>query len=257
MEELVAVSLSYPTVVFTALLSLSLLYWLTVIFGFVGMDALDGAADGALEGAAEGAVEGAAEAAVEGAAEAAAEGAAEAAAEGAAEAATEGAAEAAGAGVGALGLLGGFQRSQAPVTLKFSLLFLCSWLLSYYASAYGGTALSALAPLPVWGSALLVLTPLVSMPLVGLALRPLSGVFVTHSATRRRHLIGQVVEVQTGRVDRAFGQASLEGGGASLLLQVRCDPKKLQRGDRALLVSYDDDSGFYEVEPYDDLINKS
>ena len=76
MPEVLAASVAFPTVVFTALLAISLAYWLLVLVGAVDLDGgdVEGAAKGAMEGAAKAAMEGAAKGALEGAAKASAEG---------------------------------------------------------------------------------------------------------------------------------------------------------------------------------------
>lgn len=73
LEQFLHVALSFPTVMFSVLLVLSLLYWLFVIVGAVDID-LFGSADGVAEGAAEGSVEGVKEGIVEGLKEGAMEG---------------------------------------------------------------------------------------------------------------------------------------------------------------------------------------
>ncbi|MEO1268676.1 MAG: hypothetical protein AAFX99_11300, partial [Myxococcota bacterium] len=102
MTEFLQIVLTYPTIFFSVLLILVLLYWLMVIFGAIDLDALSGAdaaAEGAAEGLADAAAEGLADAAAEGLADAAAEGLADAAAEGLADAAAEGLADAAAEGL--------------------------------------------------------------------------------------------------------------------------------------------------------------
>ncbi|MCB9797715.1 MAG: glycine zipper family protein [Alphaproteobacteria bacterium] len=97
MTEVLAVILSFPTVLFTGMLGLTLLYWVFVIFGAVDLDFLDGGADGAIEGALEGGADGALDGAfdaVDGAFDGAADGALDGAFE-AADGALDGAFEAA------------------------------------------------------------------------------------------------------------------------------------------------------------------
>src|SRR5690606_16397573 len=62
-EHLLALAVSFPSVVYTVLLGVALVYWLLVI---VGAAHLDGA-DGGLEGATKGAIEGAAKGLLDGA----------------------------------------------------------------------------------------------------------------------------------------------------------------------------------------------
>jgi hypothetical protein len=85
--------------------------------------------------------------------------------------------------------------------------------------------------------------------------RPLAPLFRTHPAARRSALVGTVVMIDTSRVDQEFGTARAEDGGAGLIVQVRCEPgNRLRRGDRALVVSYDDAREVYEVTPLQDIL---
>jgi hypothetical protein len=71
----------------------------------------------------------------------------------------------------------------------------------------------------------------------------------------RRDLVGKVVRIDTSRVDRRFGMAKAEDGGAGLLVQVRCDAEGngLRRGSNAVVVAYDASREVYEVAPFDDI----
>ena len=99
MTEFIAAILAYPTVVFTAMVSLATTYWLFVVVGaldtdavdgLLGLDGIDSAVDGAVA-ALDGAADGAVDAAVDGAVDAAVDGAVDAAVDGAVDAAADGA----------------------------------------------------------------------------------------------------------------------------------------------------------------------
>lgn len=235
MQELLAHSLTYPTVVWTVLLGLVSLYWLLVLFGAVGLESLD--------------------ASVEGAADAAAQASGEAMGE-AIEAIGD-SAEAAGDSLSLLSLFGLLRRRKAPVTVKATALALLGWPLTFYASEWLLGTVPPRIPLLAWGTGLLIVSVLICVPLAAAALVPLEPVFDVHEARRRSHLVGEVVEIETSRVDRRFGQARLEDGQAGLILQVRCDPERgLVRGKRALILAYDEQDETYEVEPYDELLRE-
>jgi hypothetical protein len=80
------------------------------------------------------------------------------------------------------------------------------------------------------------------------AVRPLGKLFATNKAVQKRDLIGKVAEVSTGEVNESFGQAVLEDGGASLILQIRDSQGTLVRGDKVLLVDLNEENGTYTVE---------
>jgi len=262
MDAFIDALLAYPTVFFSGALSLVLMYWVMVIVGIFDIDALDfdfdfaegagEALDGALDGAAEAALDGAAEAAVDGAAEAAMDGTAEAL-DGAAESA-DGAIE--GADLASPGILASLiaalKLRSVPVTVSLSFITLVGWMSSFLLMNNLAPLLSGM--LAGWiiaalvGSVSFVIATLVTSVIV----RPLAPIFETDEGQRRRDFVGRECEVKTGRVDGRFGQAEMDDGGAGQLVQVRCDhDNPLKRGDRALVVSYDDDRDAYIIEPFD------
>lgn len=270
MTEFVHTILAFPTVVFTTLLGMLVIYWAMVIIGALDIDALDG---GAFEGASEGVAEAAGEAAGEAAAEAVAEAVGEAAAEGIGEAATEAAGEAAheavaeaaheaaaghGGASALAALLNALRLRNAPLTIVISFFTIFGWILSIAGVSLVTPWLGAIVPGWAAGLVVLVLALLVSWPLVSIVTKPLGKIFVIVEAPRRAGIIGKICTITTGRVDTGFGQAEQADGGAGLLIQVRCDKAEgLKRGDRALIVSYDDERDAFIVEPYDRLLKGS
>jgi hypothetical protein len=129
---------------------------------------------------------------------------------------------------GLAALLSALKLRSAPVTVVLSLLVLVAGL---------GLLLGAL---------------LLALPLTSLLVRPLGDLFVVHEARRHKDLLGHECVVETGRADKGFGQARLEDGGAGLILQIRCDTDGgLRRGDRALLLYWDEARQAYVAERMD------
>lgn len=263
MTEFLAAILAFPTVVFTGLLGVAVVYWVFVIIGAVDVDLLDpgAAADGAVDGAIKGAAElaGSLKGIAEGASEAA--GALKGAAESASDAvgALKGAGEAAGNKLEAAGqtagLLGALKLKDVPVTVTGSLLLLWSWAFSYLGMHFLGGVLGAVLPLWLVGLAVMIAAVVAAYPVASLSARPFAGIFATEEAKGRDALVGQVVAVTTLRVDGGFGQAAFEDGQGGLLVPVRCPkPNALQRGDEALVVGYDPVSETFVVEPLDPVL---
>ncbi|AUX44981.1 hypothetical protein SOCE26_064510 [Sorangium cellulosum] len=240
MAEVLAASLAFPAVIFTVLLALALIYWLFVLIGALDLNLLGGADVPELDGVAKGALEGAAKGALEGAAKGAAEGLA------------DGGADVHGVG----SLLAALELHRAPATVTLTLIAAFGWFTS---------ALSALLVEPLWTSAglprwalglvVLLVSLAAALLLTSLAVRPLAPLFVTRHAQSKKDLVGRVCVISTGRVDERFGQAVIDEGGASHILDVRSDtPGALRRGDRALLVSWDPNAEVFSVEPLDALL---
>ena len=93
---------------------------------------------------------------------------------------------------------------------------------------------------------------ILSLPITSFVVSPLKDLFRTTEITAGNTVVGRVCTVTSGSVDEGFGQAKLDDGGAGLLLSVRSDSdSELERGSRALIIDYDDESNIYEVECYD------
>jgi hypothetical protein len=250
MDEFLAASLSFPTVVFTVLLLISLVYWLLVIIGALGLDMLDadhggdaGHVDLHHGDVGHGDVGHGDVGHADAHAHADAHGHADA--DGHAHGHN-------GEGLGALPtLLWVLKLNAVPMTIVLSLVFFWSWLAchlgTHFVIGYGAH----------WGIELAWLTGAVvlALPLTSLSVRPIAPLFRSRPAARKAALVGQIVMVDTSRVDGRFGNARAEDGGAGLIVEIRCEAaNSLTRGDRALVVSYDDARDVYEVTPIDDII---
>ena len=221
MTELIDASLQAPTVVFTIGLGIALFYWLFVLLGALDIDVLGGA---------EGAGKGLGDLAVGGA-------------KGGAEA-LKGVKLDADADADGGGVWSGLGLGKVPMTISVSLILLVGWcgslLISHYVITDMGTGLRwALLPI------LLVLGMIVSAVLV----RPLAPIFAIKEGKSNRDYVGHTCTINTGSVDHDFGQATLVDGGTVLQIPVRCDAGKLGRGDKALIIDFDERRAAYLVEP--------
>lgn len=222
-------AVAFPTVIFTVLLALALLYWAVALLGLVDLGALEGAAQ-AIEGAAD-ALEGAADTAegVTGAAE------------------IGGGRSAVAEGPRLLGL------GEVPMTISMTLLSAFGWLASFFGMRLGlglSDVWKVAVPAVVVGIAVLGVALVAALALTGLAIRPLRPLFRIQRAPRRASFVGQTCTVHSARVDESFGYADLEGGGAGLRIDVRCpSPNPLKSGSRATLERWDADREVYWVKP--------
>lgn len=249
MEGFLRTLLTFPAVPFTVLLGISFLYWLFVLMGVVAFDG-----DGALEGGAKaagdalsGAVKGAGDA-VTGGVKAAGE-----AVTGGLKAAGESITGGDGfeadvsegrAGDGVLSMLG---FGKVPSTISGSFLIFFSWVFSMFGSSWLGADAGLGAQ-----SAVLLASMVLSVFASALAVKPLSKAFSSAPPQRRHHFIGKVCEITSGRVDAKFGTATVGDGGAGLNLHVACDKSnQLKKGDRALIIDFDEQTETWLIEPID------
>lgn len=234
--NLVEASLRFPTVVFSVGLSVALIYWVFVLLGALDINLFGGDADVDVSGAAKGVGD-----AITGGAK------------GGAEALKGGAEALKGVDIDAdVSLWAGLGLGKVPITVALSAVFFVCWPLSLLAMHYG----PALVGTGSWvGPAVLPATLIVGLPLAGLLVRPLGGVFELREGKSSRDYIGHTCTITTGRVDDGFGQATVEDGGTVLVIPVRCDRAgALARNDKALIIDFDPERHAYLVEPAADML---
>jgi len=238
MNEVVQLALSFPGVVYTVLLGVVLVYWLFVVMGAIHLG--DGSADGHFDGIGDhgadvgdvghhgGDVADGGEGGDIGDGDA-----------------SEGSAVAA--------LIHALHLRSVPATVIFSLIITFSWLVCTIAMQLVSRAMAP-GSQALLGWLVLAGSPILALPLTSLSARPLAKVFAHRSATSHSDLIGKTCVVRTGTVTATFGEASLEDGGAGLVLRVRVDRElPVKRGDQMLIVEWDRERESFLVEPLDAL----
>lgn len=203
---------SFPTVFFTFFLLLTVLYWLVAVLGFVEIDALDfdiPDIDGALHASPDHGFSNA-----------------EALA----------------------GLMLRFGLQGVPVTIIISLISLFGWLVSYYIVHF----LFGLVPDGLFrfilGVPVLILALYVGVMITSVLIKPLRPLFKKAQQNTVKSILGQSALVRTSRVDKEFGEATLEDGGAGLILKVRTRGETtFSKGDRVVLLEYLKEENLYRV----------
>jgi len=235
MNEVLGLALSFPAVVYTVLLGVVLVYWSFVVFGAIHLG--DGSADGHFDGIGD---HGADVADVGGGD--AGDGGDGGDADGET---SEGSPVAA--------LIHALHLRSVPATVVFSLIITFSWLTCTVVMQLVSRAMPT-GSQPFLGWLVLAGSPILALPLTSLTARPLAKVFAQRKATSHSDLIGKTCVVRTGTVTGTFGEASLEDGGAGLVLRVRVDRDlPVKRGDQMLIVEWDRERESFLVEPIDTL----
>jgi hypothetical protein len=235
MSEVLTLALSFPSVIYTVLLGVMIVYWLFVMVGAID---LGEGADGALEGSVKGALEGSVKGALEGHAEAG-------------DPDLGDGSDDHGGGVLAA-LLSALRLKSVPVTVVLSLIVTFSWLVSMVAMQLVTRSLPSFG-LPL-GLVVLVGAAVLSLPITSLVARPLAPVFAHKPAPSRKDLVGKTCTVRTGVVNGRFGEALLEDGGAGLVIRVRSDGRELRRGEQALIVDWEDEREAFVIEPMREIL---
>ncbi len=232
MDGFLRTLLSFPAVPWTVLLGVAFLYWVFVLLGvvaFEGADALHGtkAAGEALTGALKGAGE-----AITGGLKGAGETARSLSS---------------GGTVSDSGSLSWLGLGKVPSTISGSLLIFFGWVFTMFGSSWLGADAGLLARSGVLGGALVL-----SVLTTSVAVRPMVKAFQSAAPARRSDFIGKVCEITSGSVGARFGTAHVGDGGAGLNLNVTCGrANELKKGQRAVIVDFDEQAETWQVEPLD------
>jgi hypothetical protein len=148
-----------------------------------------------------------------------------------------------------------FGLNGVPFSVAVSLLVLVAWTVS----CLGGEWLLPLVPTMllklVAGTVLLVASAAIAIPITAVAIRPLRGLFVSHTAVSNAALVGQACRVVTGVVNEKDGRAEISRRGASLNIRVWAPtPNTLKRGSHALILEYDEAAGRYLIAAHEDIV---
>jgi hypothetical protein len=240
MAEVFVLALTFPSVVFTVLLGVVLIYWAFVMVGVIHIgEGSEGALDGHIDGATKGMLEGATKGVLEGAVD-------HVGADGDLDLDLDDGGEPHGP---LAAIMSALHLRSVPATVVFSLVVTFAWLVSVVTMQSVTRLAPALVGAPlsfgvVLGSLILAL------PLTSIAARPLAKVFAPKHAPVKSDFIGRTCVVRTGSVTAKFGEATLHDGGAGLVVRVRVDgEQQLGRGEQALIVDYDPERETYLVEP--------
>ncbi len=128
--------------------------------------------------------------------------------------------------------------SGVPVMIVLTVLAFLGWLGTYFVH------LLLLQHLPDLLRVLVGLAAAVVMLVPGaivasLLLRPLSRLLLRLRPPAEPSILGRTAIVSTPSVDTHYGQATVDDGGAGLVLQIRDDqPVRFKRGDRVVLIEY-------------------
>lgn len=134
-----------------------------------------------------------------------------------------------------------------PVTIIISIIALFGWIICYYAVHFIMPWVPDGSLRYIIGLPILLVTLYVSALITAQIIKPLRKLFL-ESAPSVKHIIGQTAVVRTSRVDSGFGEATMEDGGAGLLLKVRATGNThFKKGDRVVLIEHIEEKGVYRV----------
>ena len=203
MNDFFQTALTLPTLIYSVLLAVCVMYWLLAAAGIADADGPDSIPAG--------------------------------------EGDSDGDAGAIAAMLAKLGLSG------VPLVLVLTVLAFIGWLGTYFVQLLVLQHLpDTLRVLIGLGVAVLMLVP--GIFATSLLLRPLSRVLLKLRPPAEPSILGRTAIVSTPSVDAGYGQATVDDGGAGLVLQIRHpEAGRFKRGDRVVLIEYVDAQHAYRV----------
>jgi len=146
------------------------------------------------------------------------------------------------------GLLLRFGLNGVPITIVVTAIALLGWMFSftivYFTSPWiPGALLEFLVGIPIFIATLYITTMIVAA-----IIRPLRPLFQAANQQVEKTIIGKIAVVRTGRVDKSFGEATVEDGGAGLIVKVRSyKDEEFKRGDKIILLEHVAAENIYKV----------
>ncbi|MFK7888136.1 MAG: DUF1449 domain-containing protein [Gammaproteobacteria bacterium] len=135
-----------------------------------------------------------------------------------------------------------------PATVSLSFLILIGWGLCYYTVHFlfgfiPGSMLKLVAGFPVF-----LATLYFAAHITGVLIKPLRPFFEKATQQTEKLVLGQTAIVRTSRVDSDFGEATLDDGGAGLILKVRATgANTFKKGDRVVIFEQLTEKNIYRV----------
>lgn len=201
MNEFLLTIVSFPTVFFTFVLGVAVLYWLCAAMGLVDIEMLDmdlPDVDGHVHAHAEHAF-----------------------------------AETFAGILLRLGLNG------VPVTIIITFIALVGWLISYYLSYFELSLFGYNWVRFIVGIPIIIFSLYIAVFVTAQLIKPLRKFFAKTEQHVEKKILGQVAIVRSSKVDNHSGEATFDDGGAGLIIKVRAfDEQHFVRGDRVVLLEF-------------------
>jgi hypothetical protein len=142
-----------------------------------------------------------------------------------------------------------FGLNGVPFSVVVSLLVLFSWVLCCMAGMWVLPLVPTALLRFVAGTGALVASMALALPATARTIRPLRGLFVTHTAIQNAALVGQLCRVLTQTVDEKVGRAEVAQRGAGINIRVWArSPNTLAKGASARILEYDAAAARYLIE---------
>ncbi|TCI02059.1 hypothetical protein EZV61_15930 [Corallincola luteus] len=151
---------------------------------------------------------------------------------------------------GAAGMLLKLGLVGVPLTISLTLFALFGWTICFFSMHWLINPLFSFSGVLQWvlGTGVALAAFVLSIPLTSIFIKPFKPLFRSTNATSVNDLVGSKVVIRTSKVTPTFGEATLEDGGAGMVLRVRADEtQNLTRGDIVVILEYLPETHAYRV----------
>ena len=211
MDPFYAIVTSWPTVIFTVLLLLAIFYWLLAVLGMVDIDILDFDMSGA-----------------------------------------EVDLNPDGHSISSLDVMSGLMLklglNGVPLTIVISLISRFGWFFSFTLVHFLCPIMTSAILRFIAGGIIFLVAAYAAAFVTAWMIKPLRPIFLASNQEVQKNILGQCAVVRTGLVDKTFGEAYIEDGGAGLIVKVRAyRNESFKRGDRVVLLEFSAVDNVYKV----------
>lgn len=199
---------SFPTVIYTVLLIICALYWVIAVLGLVELEILDLDMDGDID-----------------------------------------ASDSLEAQNGIAGVLFKLGLNGVPLTIVLSIIALIGWMLCYYAIYWARSIIPTFWPIELAYELVIFFgVTFITILLTAQIIKPIRRIFQKLEADATKHIVGQVVVVRSGVVNKDRGEALMNDGGAGLLLQIRATGNdEFVKGDEVVVIEQNEEKNLFRV----------
>lgn len=149
---------------------------------------------------------------------------------------------------GFVGLLHTLGLTGVPFTLVISIIALIGFTLCYFSSAWILIPLGSSLIRYLGGSAVLVASLAIAIPVTAQIIKPMKPLFVKHFAPSKRDYIGHVCVVTSSSVNSEFGIGIVETSGPPIQVDIRTqDGEVHSKGDSLRIADYDPSKDTFDV----------
>jgi membrane protein implicated in regulation of membrane protease activity len=150
---------------------------------------------------------------------------------------------------GIAGVLFKFGLNGVPLTIVLTIIAIIGWIACYYAIYWGDALIPNFWPIELaFELIIFFVITFFTIMLTAQIIRPIRTLFQKVEADETKHIVGQVVVVRSAVVNKDRGDASMNDGGAALLLNIRATGNaEFFKGDEVVVIEENKETRIFRV----------